>query len=135
MLNSPDTILKIPYTLTLKVPGASPDSVSYTIALSEAEEDNPLPRLQQSANDIQQSFQQKGFQRIGRSDLQAILSEWAKEIEVGDRDVRLSRELEPVQLDLLDAILDSGCPILPSFMSPSLDGVQPELTFLPPLAV
>jgi len=127
--------MKQKYTLTLKVPGASPDSVSYTIDLSEAEEDNPLPRLQQSANDIQRSFQQKGFQQIGRSDLQAILNEWAKEIEVGYRDVHLSRELEPVQLDLLDSILDSGCPVLPSFMSPSLDGVQPELTFLPPLTV
>lgn len=127
--------MKQKYTLTLKVPGASPDSVSYTIDLTESEEDNPLPRLQKSANDIQQSFQQKGFQQIGRSDLQAILSEWAKEIEVGYRDVHLSKELEPVQLDLLDSILDSGCLVLPSFMSPSLDGVQPELTFLPPLTV
>lgn len=136
MSNPPDPILQIPYTLTLTVPGSSPSSVSYTIDLTnESDENNPLPRLQKEADNIQNSFQEKGFQRIRRSDFQEILKEWAKEIMVGYQDVHISKALAPVELDILDSIQDMGCSALPAFMPPSLNGVEPELTLLPSLNV
>jgi len=131
VLSSLDPNLQIPYKLVLHLHGVSND-FSYTIHLTEQEENNPLPRLKQEVNQIHAVFQQQGLPHLSITALHKILEDWAGEIMVGYREVHLRREMAPIEQDDLEYIQDTGCST-PQLLAPSLEGLVPHLVLLPPL--
>lgn len=121
------------YKLILRVGSSQSRSYTYTIHLTESEENIPLPRLQNEAQDIRLNLQRQGLQRLSTTDLQKLLKNWAEEIKLGYQNVNLTLELSPVEFDVLDQVHDTGCPPIPVFTEPSLEGIKPHLALLPPL--